>query len=909
MAIETTNQNMTSATMVMALSDVVDVQHVGEKAFRLAEMQSIGLPVPEAIVIANSAFRRMLASNGLECAIASKVSGLAADNPLLTAEVAGEIAKMVMEVEIPNDLIDSLATMVGPLLARGPVVVRSSAYGEDSAEAAFAGQLDSFLGIQTRDEVIHALKRCWASYWSHRSLAYQLVRNVELRGMGVIVQCQVDASFAGVLFTRDIQTPQSQQMLVEYCAGLADGLVSGSITPRQLVISWNGQVDGSSDGEPSDGEASDGESSDGSPELPSLSSTIVADLAELGKRVEDEFGCPQDIEWAVDRQNNLHIVQSRPITALATSSELVVWSNANVNENFPDPVCPLLYSIASIGYYHYFRNLGVVFGIRADRIARMEYPLRNIIGVHGGRIYYNLTNIHAVLRAAPWGEFLANSFNQFVGAGATTAQNEQVAPNQGRLSRWRELLRIVRRAWGCFRKIEHRIARFESTIDAFAEDSHPERLPEQSWNDLLALWRRFLEIRSQWTDASLADAASMISYGLTQRFLAGEFKDEEDQAIANRLLTGLCDIVSGLPTERLWALSRLVRTHPGLHDMLASEEPDDVWREIQSNEAYGDVRSAVDMFLEQWGFRCSGELMLTTPSYQENPAALLEMIRAFAMQTGESPHELLSRQQENRQLETQRVMTTLSKRSLRWYLPFPQKSFVASRLIRWTQRSVGYRERARLKQALLYSRYRRLALAIGRQFVTRKFLANAEDIFFLTHREIEALLAGSSMFPWKTAELAKLRRDAHELLIESSPPDRLNLAPGESWYGGSVGRETSAVGNELDGDELDGKLRGQGVCGGSIVGRAVVLTDPTQFEQVSEGDILVTRQTDPGWGPILFLVKGLVMERGGMLSHGAILAREFGIPSVVDVRNATQRVITGNTIRVDGDRGIVEILD
>jgi pyruvate,water dikinase len=227
-------------------------------------------------------------------------------------------------------------------------------------------------------------------------------------------------------------------------------------------------------------------------------------------------------------------------------------------------------------------------------------------------------------------------------------------------------------------------------------------------------------------------------------------------------------------------------------------------------------------------------------------------------------------------------------------------------LIGWMQRSVGYRERARLKQALLYSRYRRLALAVGQQFVTHKILITADDIFYLTHGEIESLLAGSSMFPLETAALAKLRRDAHTPLAASAPPDRLFLAPGETWRNSSSDTGDDATSR---GEVSNNDLRGQGVCGGSIVGRAVVLSDPNQFEQVSQGDILVTRQTDPGWGPILFLVKGLVMERGGMLSHGAILAREFGIPSVVDVQRATKRIVTGNIIRVDGDRGLVEILD
>jgi rifampicin phosphotransferase len=449
--------------MVLPLDDALDVQSVGEKAFRLAEMRRIGLPVPNAMVITNSAFQLLLSSGNLQHAIEAKLSMLTADTPQVISDLADDIEALVASSDIPMELIESLTKLVAPLLALGPVVVRSSACGEDSATAAFAGQLDSFLGVRTRDEVLHALKRCWASYWSHRSLAYQRARHVRLRGMGVIVQSQVDAKFAGVLFTRDVQNAQSEQMVAEYCEGLADGLVAGSITPRRLIISWYRRADETSDDHDTAGSAG-------------LSAKSVANLAELGQTVEKVFGCPQDIEWAVDQEDNLRIVQSRPITAFVTNSDRVIWSNANVNENFPEPVCPLLYSIASLGYYHYFRNLGIAFGIRLDRIAEMEYPLRNIIGVHGGRIYYNLTNIHAVLRAAPWGEFLAESFNQFVGANATTATNG--ARPRGRLLEWRETLRIIRRAWGCFSTMEQRITRFELTIDAFAEDCHPERLSE-----------------------------------------------------------------------------------------------------------------------------------------------------------------------------------------------------------------------------------------------------------------------------------------------------------------------------------------------------------------------------------------------------------------------------------------------
>lgn len=879
-----------ASPFVTPLVDIFEDQHSGAKAARLAEMRRLGFRVPQAVVVTGKAFEQMLKENDLGERIAAHLQQLSADDIPAAAEAAKEIHRMVTTAKLPGCIADAVLLAATPLLELGPVAVRSSARGEDSNESAFAGQLDTFLGIRTCDELLDALKQCWASYWSHRSLCYQIARNVKLAGMGVVVQRQVDAQLSGVLFTRDVQHPGADEMLLEYCQGLGESLVSGDVRPSRLRIrqaSWEIE------------EAA-------APEEPSVTidDALVADLAVAGRTLEEHFGHPQDIEWSVDQAGRLHFLQSRPITALGDRTPTIVWSNANVNENFPDPISPLLYSIASVGYYHYFRNLGLAFGISTDRIDTMEYPLRNIVGTHAGRLYYNLTNIHSVLRAAPFGEFLANAFNQFVGSGTTTATADQprwTRWRKGRLTDIVQTMRIVRKTFGRFRGMEKRVAAFEDTVDSFAKDSHPRRLPKLEWTELLGLWRRFMQIRVQWTDAAVADASSMISYGLSRHLLAGEFTDEVDRAVANRLLTGLCNIVSGLPTEYLWDLSRLVRKHDSLVRDLRSQKVDQVWSRIETDNSLIDVRQALDQFLESWGFRCSGELMLTTASYQEHPAAILDLLRAYVECEGESPRELLARQKQNREQETQRVMKVLRKRRLKWFLPWPRKHTVASRLIRWTQRSVACRERARLKQALLYSRCRRLALTIGDRFVGKGLAHRVDDIFHLTYHEIESILSGSYMFPSEISQLVAVRRSARERLASVVAPDRIELQPGQFWSEQIAERDVS----ESSGTN---RLRGTGVCGGSIVGRAVVLTDPSQFDLVNAGDILVTRQTDPGWAPILFLVRGLVMERGGMLSHGAILAREYGIPSVVDVRDATSKVVTGNKIQVDGDRGIVEIL-
>ena len=332
-----------------------------------------------------------------------------------------------------------------------------------------------------------------------------------------------------------------------------------------------------------------------------------------------------------------------------------------------------------------------------------------------------------------------------------------------------------------------------------------------------------------------------------------------------------------------------------------------------STQSFAGFRARFDEYLQRWGFRCSAELMLTAPSFQEQPALLVETIRAYARRDGESPAAALSRQLAEREQETRRILRKLRGRPIARWLPFVSRAAVLRTVLRWTQAAIAYRERARLKQALLYSRCRRLALALGDRLVARGHLAEQEDVFWLTVAEVDELAAGSAMFPHHVQELTAMRKRAHERLAAMHPSNDFTLPEGEYLpLGGDLqagdgtsprdGHANPAIGGSRT-------LRGVGACGGRVVGRAVVLRDASEAGRLAAEDILVTRQTDPGWAPVFFLIKGLVIERGGMLSHGAIVAREFGIPCVVGVPHATRELFQAGQIEVDGDRGEVHVLD
>ena len=916
------------------------LRQVGGKAWHLSTMLRNGFPVISGFVVTNAAFQKFLDFNQLRTPIATLVEQINLQDTGSLRNVSASIRKLVEGARLPDDLGTALLQSWRQQLPGKMLIVRSSAVGEDSQQASFAGQLDSILNVQSEGELASALLACWASYWSDRSLFYQHGRGITLDGMGVLIQEQAKSAVSGVMFTVSPDAADSiesaNRVTVEFCRGLGAALVSGEINPGRLSVARDdcSDVQLTSSGD---------ELADAIMQKPA----VVAALTEWGLKSESLFGGPQDMEWTIDEDGRLFVLQSRGITvppaaagrisgaasntvsitvpnAESTNAEgqqffgrMVLWSNANVNENFPDPICPLLYSVASTGYYHYFRNLGKAIGLSRDRIDAMERSLRQIIGVHGARMYYNLTNIHACLRMAPRGERLTELFNNFVGAdriAATPDHPDWQKSSRGRVGQLFELCRIattvVWRALWLTKGVED----FEATVDQFAEATTADAFQNASLADLLIHVHRFIDIRShRWVKASLADAAAMLSYGLLKRTLNKEFPDEDLASLHNTLLKGLPDLASNRPVVGLWRLSREIQGNSDLYQFVQQHDGSQIWNALQQRSEFSQFRNSFQRFLDECGFRCSGELMLTVPSFQENPAALIEILKAYLNLKGDSPAERLLEQERHRIDQTAQLMTTLSKRSWFRFLPWPTKALKTRLLLKWTQASIALRERARLKQALLYSRFRQVVLAIGRRLAATGLLTEPDDIFFLTHAEIVDLLSGGSMFPQVAAELIRLRKHAHQRMSKLHQPDTFELPEGASFetladVAGCVDDRTGDLaGTSQVSGVSDSQLTGIGACGGSVTARAAVLQDVSEFSLLSQGDILVTRQTDPGWGPLFFLIRGLVIERGGMLSHGAILAREYGIPTVVGVLNATQRIKHGQTLTVNGDRGLVEL--
>jgi pyruvate,water dikinase len=864
---------------VLPLALATDEWLVGGKARNLSRLIALGAPVPDGVVLTSAALDAVLHGTGL----GDRPAGPEAiRSGLLTRPLPGEVDATLQEIG---------RTWLG----RGRLAVRSSAVGEDGHGSSFAGQFDSVLGVTSLADLLEAVRRCWASFWSDRAIAYRRTRGIRPRGMGVIIQRQVDAAVAGVLFTRHPDERHgSSRLVIEYCGGLADRLVSGEVDPGRIEVS-RAALAISTSIPPADGSDPD----------PSgrLTPPRVTELAALALGLETLLGGPQDVEWAIDGDGRIAIVQARPITTgrarpAPPAARWILWSNANVRENFPDPVSPLLYSIAARGYYSYFRNLGLAFGVSRRRIAAMERPLRGIIGVHGARMYYNLTNIHAVLRMAPFGDRLASAFNLFVGADDTTEPPLGAVAWGDRRSRFAQALEAMRIACCVARQywfLERRLAAFERRADAMAADTTREALDDLPLAALGDRFGRFLEIRfHRWNDAAISDAAAMVTYALLQKLLE---RNGFTNATHTRLLKALPNVPSSRPPFELWTLARLIRSDDNLGRLFGGATSSvDILTAVRREPAFAAFRRAFEAYLDTWGFRSSRELMLTAPTLDECPEPVIDLLRQYAAADAEPPETTRMRQVAERRRETRQVIGAMAKRA-------PLQALAALVLVRWTQRSVACRERARLKQALLYTRCRRVALRIGRELVRRRQLSRPDDVFMLTFQELEEIAGGRMMFPDALASLVDLREREHCALSRLAPPDTIRLP--ETAVFSAADPPLTAV--DPTPAAPASPMLGTSACGGRVSAPAAVLEDVRDVHRLSRGDVLVTRQTDPGWAPVFCLIAGLVIERGGMLSHGAILAREFGLPCIVGVKDATRRIPHGARIAVDGDRGTCTI--
>jgi pyruvate,water dikinase len=739
-------------------------------------------------------------------------------------------------------------------------MVRSSAVGEDSADHSFAGQLSSFLCSCTVKEVVQHIVLCWDSYTQARVASYAHLANQPLQGMGVVVQELIDPEYAGVIFTRSHLQPN--RMLVEYVHGHGEQLVSGMINPKRFHFHPDY----------------------GSEDVDFL--PVLAEGLRVASAIEQFYSFPVDIEWAY-QHGKFYVVQSRPITT-PIAKPPVYWSNTNVNENYPDPLSPLLYSIARNSYYHYFKNLAHLFQLNPQDIRRLEGEFSNIIGAFGGRMYYNMSSIHSILSASPFSSLLMSSFDHFVGY--TDGQKSSSGP-----SAWKKKWKFIREAWAHNRALDERVQEFESLVDDYRK-VNAEAIVE--W-DFRNQFHAFIEIRMHsWYRASLADFFAMAWHGLLGKFCQ-LYYPENAVGIQNKLIQAIPNLISSQPVVDLFLISEQMVLDYNSTDFILDFSPAEAW---QKNNEHPEKKShqLIKNYLHQWGFRCSGELMLTHRNYIENPVQFMALLQQYMRTKPVDPRIKMDEKHREATAALASFKKTIGmKNGWRWMKTAIHRG-ILNVLVNQACKGIAYRERVRLKQSLLYFEFKSNLEKLEKTWIKRGLVQQQGDVLFMTYPEIIEHLESSTLLPNTTMEMISLRKKSWEEEGKKSYPDDFYTPHGE-W------QTPEQVQKKASGSLEPGHLQGLCACGGKITAPVKILETVMEAEKIKPGDILVTRQTDPGWITVFPLISGLIVERGGMLSHGAIVSREFGIPAVVGVDQATNLLQDGMIITLHADQGKIVI--
>ena len=851
-----------------------------------------GFPVPDGFCITTIAYRKHLTRQNLRQFLKEALAALARLQPQDRAKTLSDIRQRIIDAPM-SEMVEAAVADAYYLLGADRVAVRSSATAEDLAEHSFAGQYDTYLGIASIEDCLHAVKKCWASVWTERAYGYRRQNGIDHTRveMAVIVQSLVPADASGVVFTVDPATARCDMMTIESCFGLGDALVAGHVTPDQFTVDkTNLKISSKTISEKrcqsvlDDRGAVQRRTIDGPRAFaPTIDEPLVRKVAELAKAVEAEFGCPQDIEWAI-RGTDIYLLQSRPITTLApvqASRDQWIWSNFLAQEVLPDVVTPITRSIID--------NFGeVMFDPALGRLCidRAGIPLYDYFA---GRLYFHASFWAAVIRTLPGSK--KYDFKKDTGSNSALAQMldlfERMTENdlpKIKFSRTRFILKVPLLVAGILsctpRKGQTILTETAGMNERWQHLDVTSLATEQIAGCCAEITDAFRDLLGKF----LYLLGTMIAYFGLQWVCARWLSDV---TYAGRLLAGVGGMDDAQAAIDLWHLAVMADKLPELKNRILAG---DSWRKIA--RAISDLPQTKP-FLEGWsdfmtrhGHHCRAEIELYNARWSESPDYILGLIRGYISCIEKANplenHEEVVRQR--RSLEQQ----------CRQQFRNPIKRKLFNHLLVRSRNAAVFRENIKSEIIRLLTTMRKLLVEIGTRLCANKVLAHPDDIFFLKMEEIEPVAYGWAEFDIKKAVTE--RRAEYDRWKSVTPPD---LIVGKFDPGQYVPEEVRA--------DID-VLKGLAVSPGVATGKAKVILRTDSDTQLEAGEILVAPFTDPGWTPYFLPAAGIVMNQGSLLSHGAIVARELGIPAVTNVGYATKIIKTGQTIHVDGNHGTVTIL-
>lgn len=902
-------------------SPLATLEHVGGKGANLAKLAQSNLPVPDGFLVTTAAYRAYIGANHLDQQIEA-VLGRLSEAPLNDLDVleaaSQEIRSLFSAGEVPADISSAIISAYHNLTSL-PVAVRSSATAEDLPDLSFAGQQDTFLNI-TQDSLLRAVVDCWSSLWTARAIGYRARNHLpgspvagnrnhggqDIR-LAVVVQRMVQCESSGVLFTANPLTGMRTESVIDATLGLGEALVSGQVEPDHYVVeSATGAIRERIVGAKAlvihsiDGGGTESVDRPTAGTITALADAQVRQVAMLGQRVQALYaGVPQDIEWGW-AEGNLYLLQSRPITSLfplpanAIAKPPSVYFSFAAVQGVLEPLTPLGLSTLALMGASLARTFGYDFtpgNVPALKFAanRMWIDITPMLGNGLGRRFLSVLLPNVVPAAA---EALMHLDD------LNSSEAPNALPTRKTLSHLRRMLfPVLKKVPATLRdpdKVREALfAQIDAALAAFADRSHRCKTLAERLDLVDALFVEGIPLLLQ-------TAVPVLLPGLASQFAFIQLARQAGIETAEAL-----NITRGMPHNvttdmdlALWKVAQSLRSDVDSLRLFTDQPAGALAAAWRSGTLPDHAQKDISGFLKAYGMRGVAEIDMGRKRWREEPTQVMQMVQNYlrAGNQNHDPNAVYTRAQGEARATVETVVAALRMQGK------PKMARAAEFAASRVRALAGLREYPKFTIIRLMGIARDTLETAYTELAMQGVLAETNDGIWLTLEELRAVNAGYEI-DWKALVVERKATYAREQQRKLVP--ELLLGDGRAFYGGASGggREETT---DTDGASED-ILRGQPVSAGIVEGTCHVVLQP-HSAALAHGEILVCPATDPAWTPLFLSAGGLIMEVGGMMTHGSVVAREYGIPAVVGVRGATTRLATGMRVRLNGSTGVVVVL-
>lgn len=878
---------------------------MGGKAAGLYELKDLGIRVPRWAAITTFLFKQICASD-------IRITQLLGQENMELQEKAGLIRKHLTNISLDGSSGKILAKVWDKISEGGkkPVAVRSSAADEDSKALSFAGQMDSFLNVRNFEAFLNAVRGCWASLFGERAVLYRIQNKLDpwASQMAVVVQQMIESEISGVIFSANPLTGNTQEMLVSSTWGLGEGLVSGALDADTFILNSNSQILKSEAAEKKHKIIYDQSGGTDAVEVEvnkqgtvSLNKKQLKELYKMALKVQDFKGMPVDIEFGIEN-NRIYLLQTRPITNLRKyngKDKFNVWDNSNIVESYSGVTTPLTFSFIRKAYFAVYWQFCETIGVNRKTIFKNKQVLENMLGLIQGRVYYNLLNWYRLIYLMPGFKYNRRFMEQMMGL-QVISDFELGQTSYSKLEKYfiqlPRLLKVGFKMILAHLQLQKNISRFQTNFGKiyahFSQLDYSKMTPAE----MLRVYR-VLEDKVMWRwKAPIAnDFEAMIFYGLLKSFTIKWGLDPEG-VLQNDLLCGEGGIRSTQVTTQLFYIARKIEKDSELKSVFLAVSPEEALSRLRGDSAFTKVNEKFEQYLKDYGVRCINEMKLESIPIKDDPIFCIAIIQNYLRNSVPDPAKQEERERGIRQKAESVLREKIKQKRLFFIIP-------ALGIYRWVlnnaRKAIKNRENQRFCRAEAYSLIRTIMRAIGKQWRDKGIIEIADDIFYLEMEEIWSFIEENPVC-LDLKRRIKLRKEEFERYETLTPPDHIE-AYGEPDSHYIFGKEEAEI-------LKDDVIRGLGCCAGIVEKQVRVVLKPDSNLKLN-GEIMVAKQTDPGWVVLFPSISGLVVEKGSMLSHSAIVAREMGIPAIVGVKQATKILSNGDRVLLNGAEGTIKILE